>query len=32
MFARNLTSGWHSWGDEALLHNWEAQWTGNGKE
>ncbi|KAI9723985.1 MAG: hypothetical protein M1812_000703 [Candelaria pacifica] len=27
MFARNLTAGWWSWGDEVLKFNWEGCWT-----
>jgi N6-adenosine-specific RNA methylase IME4 len=27
VFARNLVAGWHSWGNEALLFNWEEYWT-----
>ncbi|KAL8807292.1 MAG: hypothetical protein Q9182_000797 [Xanthomendoza sp. 2 TL-2023] len=27
VFARNLTAGWWSWGDEVLKYNWEAYWT-----
>ena len=26
VFARNLTAGWWSWGDEVLKHNWEGHW------
>jgi N6-adenosine-specific RNA methylase IME4 len=26
IFARNLTAGWHSWGDEAILFNWDGFW------
>ena len=26
VFARNLTAGWYSWGDEVLKHNWEGYW------
>jgi N6-adenosine-specific RNA methylase IME4 len=26
IFARNLTAGWCSWGDEVLKFNWEAHW------
>lgn len=26
VFARNLTAGWCSWGDEVLKHNWEGHW------
>lgn len=26
IFARNLTAGWWSWGDEVLKYNWEAYW------
>ncbi|KAI4209795.1 MAG: hypothetical protein LQ351_007325 [Letrouitia transgressa] len=26
IFARNLTAGWWSWGDEALKYNWEGYW------
>jgi N6-adenosine-specific RNA methylase IME4 len=26
VFARNLTAGWHSWGDEAILFNWDGYW------
>ncbi|KAL8945682.1 MAG: hypothetical protein Q9222_007813 [Ikaeria aurantiellina] len=27
IFARNLTAGWWSWGDEVLKYNWEGCWT-----
>ena len=27
IFARNLTAGWWSWGDEVLKFNWESHWT-----
>ncbi|KAL8730707.1 MAG: hypothetical protein Q9166_003899 [cf. Caloplaca sp. 2 TL-2023] len=27
VFARNLTAGWWSWGDEVLKYNWEGCWT-----
>ena len=27
IFARNLTAGWWSWGDEVLKFNWEDHWT-----
>ena len=27
IFARNLTAGWWSWGDEVLKFNWEGHWT-----
>ena len=27
IFARNLTAGWCSWGNEVLKYNWEARWT-----
>ncbi|KAL8709054.1 MAG: hypothetical protein Q9225_007511 [Loekoesia sp. 1 TL-2023] len=27
VFARNLTAGWWSWGDEVLKYNWEGYWT-----
>ena len=27
IFARNLTAGWWSWGDEVLRFNWEGHWT-----
>ena len=31
VFARNLTAGWFSWGNEVLKFNWDSQWTnGNG--
>jgi N6-adenosine-specific RNA methylase IME4 len=26
IFARNLTAGWHSWGNETILYNWERHW------
>lgn len=26
IFARNLTAGWWSWGDEVLKHNWVGHW------
>ena len=26
VFARNLTAGWYSWGDEVLKYNWEGYW------
>ncbi|KAL8760939.1 MAG: hypothetical protein Q9184_002907 [Pyrenodesmia sp. 2 TL-2023] len=26
VFARNLTAGWWSWGDEVLKYNWEGYW------
>lgn len=26
VFARNLTAGWWSWGDEVLKYNWEGHW------
>ena len=26
LFARNLTAGWWSWGDEVLKFNWEGHW------
>jgi N6-adenosine-specific RNA methylase IME4 len=26
VFARNLTAGWHAWGNEVLLSNWEGYW------
>lgn len=26
IFARNLTAGWWSWGDEVLKYNWEGYW------
>ena len=26
IFARNLTTGWVSWGDEVLKYNWEGHW------
>jgi N6-adenosine-specific RNA methylase IME4 len=26
IFARNLTAGWHAWGDEAILFNWDGYW------
>ncbi|KAI4178206.1 MAG: hypothetical protein L6R41_008489 [Letrouitia leprolyta] len=26
IFARNLTAGWWSWGDEVLKYNWESYW------
>ena len=26
IFARNLTAGWCSWGDEVLKYNWEGHW------
>ncbi|KAL8944352.1 MAG: hypothetical protein Q9216_000537 [Gyalolechia sp. 2 TL-2023] len=26
IFARNLTAGWWSWGDEVLKYNWDAYW------
>jgi N6-adenosine-specific RNA methylase IME4 len=26
VFARNLTAGWHSWGDQVLMFNWEGCW------
>lgn len=27
LFARNLTAGWWSWGDEVLKFNWEGHWS-----
>ncbi len=27
VFARNLTAGWWSWGDEVLKFNWEGHWS-----
>ncbi len=30
VFARNLTAGWWSWGDEVLKFNWEVNWVPNG--
>ena len=27
IFARNLTAGWWSWGDEVLKFNWEGYWS-----
>ena len=27
IFARNLTAGWWSWGDEVLKFNWEGHWS-----
>ncbi|KAL8921234.1 MAG: hypothetical protein Q9208_005845 [Pyrenodesmia sp. 3 TL-2023] len=27
VFARNLTAGWWSWGDEVVKYNWEGHWT-----
>jgi N6-adenosine-specific RNA methylase IME4 len=27
VFARNLTAGWHAWGNEAILFNWDGHWT-----
>ena len=27
VFARNLTAGWWSWGDEVLKFNWEGYWS-----
>ncbi|KAL8696935.1 MAG: hypothetical protein Q9201_007402 [Fulgogasparrea decipioides] len=27
VFARHLTAGWWSWGDEVLKYNWEGYWT-----
>ena len=27
VFARNLTAGWWSWGDEVLKYNWEGYWS-----
>ena len=27
IFARNLTAGWWSWGDEVLKYNWKGYWT-----
>ncbi|KAI4132962.1 MAG: hypothetical protein LQ338_000429 [Usnochroma carphineum] len=27
IFARNLTAGWWSWGNEVLKYNWEGHWT-----
>ncbi|KAL8716853.1 MAG: hypothetical protein Q9181_008386, partial [Wetmoreana brouardii] len=27
IFARHLTAGWWSWGDEVLKYNWEGYWT-----
>ncbi|KAL8779252.1 MAG: hypothetical protein Q9213_007024 [Squamulea squamosa] len=29
IFARNLTAGWWSWGDEVLKYNWKGCWTDN---
>ncbi|KAF2667915.1 hypothetical protein BT63DRAFT_426763 [Microthyrium microscopicum] len=26
IFARGATAGWHAWGDEALLFNWDGFW------
>ena len=26
VFARNLTAGWWSWGNEAIKYNWEGHW------
>ena len=28
IFARHLTAGWWSWGDEVLKYNWNSHWTG----
>lgn len=30
IFARNLTAGWWSWGDEVLKFNWEDNWVKDG--
>ena len=30
VFARNLTAGWWSWGDEVLKFNWEDNWVKDG--
>lgn len=30
LFARNLTAGWWSWGDEVLKFNWEDNWVKGG--
>lgn len=30
LFARNLTAGWWSWGDEVLKFNWEDNWVKDG--
>ena len=27
VFARNLSAGWHAWGNEVLLLNWEGFWS-----
>lgn len=27
IFSRNLVAGWHSWGNEVILFNWEGYWT-----
>jgi N6-adenosine-specific RNA methylase IME4 len=27
VFARNMTSGWSAWGDEAMKFNWDGNWT-----
>ncbi|MCJ1275667.1 hypothetical protein MMC21_003470 [Puttea exsequens] len=27
IFARNLTAGWCTWGDEVLMFNWEGYWS-----
>lgn len=32
IFARHLTAGWWSWGDEVLKYNWEGHWTEAGVE
>lgn len=29
IFARNLTAGWWSWGNEAIKYNWQGHWHGN---
>jgi N6-adenosine-specific RNA methylase IME4 len=26
IFARHLTAGWHSWGNEVIMFNWEGYW------
>jgi N6-adenosine-specific RNA methylase IME4 len=30
VFARSLTAGWHSWGDQVLMFNWTGHWTEKG--
>lgn len=29
IFARNLTSGWCSWGNESIKYNWQGHWSDN---